>query len=107
MALTASGRYRLFAVCPSRPGFVIVEDAEGQHRLFISKNGQVTRKPLDPNLVAALAEHPNWTVVEDGRWYSLDELRKLRPPASRQTVLDESVPLDTIERERMIEEWSD
>lgn len=107
MSLTASGRYRLFAFSPSRPGFVIVEDTEAQHRLFIRKNGEITRKTLDPDLVAALVDHPDWRIVRDGHWYSIDELRRVQLPERRDHDLDEVVLLDVSGGDRTIEEWSD
>lgn len=107
MSLTASGRFRLFALSPSRPGFAIVEDRELQHRLFIRKNGQVTRKTLDPDLVAALVDHPDWKVVRDGHWYSVEELSRVQLPGRRQVYLDEAAPLDIAGSDQTIEEWSD
>lgn len=108
MSLTATGRYRLFALSPSRPGFVIVEDRESQHRLFIRKNGHVTRKVLDPDLVAALAEHPDWKVVRDGHWYSVEELSRVQLPERGAAYFGESARLDvSASDERTIEEWTD
>lgn len=75
---------RVVAASPTKPGDLIVEDAEGVRRLFIGSTGTLSRGALNPDFVDALFKRQRWEPTHDERWYSLDDLRRAFPAEDEQ-----------------------
>ncbi|HLI52065.1 MAG TPA: hypothetical protein VKU87_09715 [Thermomicrobiaceae bacterium] len=71
----ASTEMRIVAASPSKPGDLIVEDREGNRRLFIGSTGSLSRGALNLDFFDALLRRQRWEPIDDDGWYSLEELR--------------------------------
>lgn len=71
----ASTDMRIVAASPSKPGDLIVEDREGNRRLFIGSTGSLSRGALNVDFFDALLRRQRWEPVEDSGWHSLEELQ--------------------------------
>lgn len=80
----AHQRLRIVAASPSKPGDLIVEDGDGNRRLFIGSAGTLSRGSLNPDFFAALLERQRWEPIDDDRWYTLDELKQNFVPGQRE-----------------------
>lgn len=66
---------RIVAVSASKAGDLIVEDADGNRRLFIGSTGTLSRGSLNPDFVEALLRRQRWDSPKDDHWYTLEELQ--------------------------------
>lgn len=73
----ASAEMRIVAASPSKPGDLIVEDHEGNRRLFIGSTGSLSRGGLNADFFDALLRRQRWEPVDDDGWYSLEELQAM------------------------------
>ena len=67
---------RIVAASPTKAGDLIVEDAEGNRRLFIGSAGALSRGRLNAEFLDALFRRQVWEQVDDDHWYWLSDLRR-------------------------------
>ncbi|HUZ01091.1 MAG TPA: hypothetical protein VMU89_12135 [Thermomicrobiaceae bacterium] len=67
---------RIVAASPTKEGDLIVEDAEGNRRLFIGSAAALSRGRLNADFLEALFRRQVWEQINDGRWYRLSDLRR-------------------------------
>ncbi|MDI3338950.1 MAG: hypothetical protein QJR03_00290 [Sphaerobacter sp.] len=84
--MTDQALLRIIAASPSKPGDLIVEDRDGQQRLFIGSTGTLSRGVLNGDFLAALLRSDRWEPSQDPTWYSLEDLRRRFAPEALETT---------------------
>ncbi|HET9014003.1 MAG TPA: hypothetical protein VFN57_00285 [Thermomicrobiaceae bacterium] len=75
---------RIVAASPTKEGDLIVEDADGNRRLFIGSAGTLSRGHLNAEFLDALFRRQVWEQIDDGQWCRLADLRRRFTPRDRR-----------------------
>ncbi len=69
--------FRIVAVSESKPGDLVVEDDDGQRRLYLGSARAISKGHLNADFFDALMRSAQWSRVDDSRRYTLEELDRL------------------------------